>query len=143
MPLMPKRFVRVSSRPRRDPSIRGIDGRRKVARPDMRFVPVRTEDQRAVLMTQRTRDFRVRRQTQLGNAIRVHPGEFGLVVARGVHTIERRLTLADAATLAAPAHQSILLLAGQFRETHARIEAVTTAIKAEAQKDAVARRLQI
>ena len=108
----------------------------------MRFVPVKTEDQQAVLMTHRTRDFLVRQQTQLCNAIRVHLGEFGIVVARGVHNIERLLTLADAATLPAPAHQSILLLAGQFRETHARIEAVTTDIKAEAQKNAAARRLQ-
>ena len=111
-------------------------------RPNMRFVPVKTEDQQAVLMTHRTRDFLVRQQTQLCNAIRAHLGEFGIVVARGVHNIERLLTLADAATLPAPAHQSILLLAEQFRETHARIEAVTTDIKAEAQKDAVARRLQ-
>ena len=83
----------------------------------MRFVPVKTEDQQAVLMTHRTRDFLVRQQTQLCNAIRVHLGEFGIVVARGVHNIERLLTLADAATLPAPAHQSILLLAEQFRES--------------------------
>jgi transposase len=64
------------------------------------------------------------------------------VVAKGVHNIERLLTLAEEAALPAPAHQSILLLAEQFRDTHNRIEAVTTEIKAEAQSNEVAKRLQ-
>ena len=102
-------------------------------------------------MTHRARDFLVRQQTQLAvapqvrfqrNAIRAHPGEFGIVTAKGVHNVERLLTLAEAASLPAPARQSIQLLADQFRDTHDRIEAITTGIKAEAQKDAVAKRLQ-
>ena len=113
-----------------------------VTRPNMRFVPVKTEDQQAVLMTHRARDFLVRQQTQLANAIRAHLGEFGIVTAKGVHNVERLLTLAKAASLPAPARQSIQLLADQFRDTHDRIEAITTGIKAEAQKDAVAKRLQ-
>jgi transposase len=113
-----------------------------VTRPNMRFVPVKTADQQAVLLTHRTRDFLVHQQTQLCNAIRAHLGEFGIVVAKGVHNIERLLTLAEEAALPAPAHQSILLLAEQFRDTHNRIEAVTTEIKAEAQSNEVAKRLQ-
>ena len=120
-------------------------------RHDMRFVPVKTEDQQAALMRHRTRDFLVRQQTQLSvapqarfqrNAIRAHLGEFGIVTAKGVHNVERLLTLADAASLPAPARQSIQLLADQFRDTHDLIEAITTGIKAKVQKDAVAKRLQ-
>lgn len=113
-----------------------------VTRPSMRFVPVKTEDQQATLMTHRARDFLVRQQTQLSNAIRAHLGEFGIVTAKGVHNVGRLLSLAEAASLPAPARQSIQVLADQFHDTHERIEAITTDIKAEAQRDAVARRLQ-
>lgn len=113
-----------------------------VTRPNMRFVPVKTEDQQAVLMTHRVRDFLVRQQTQLANAIRAHLGEFGIVTARGVHNVARLLSMAEAAALPEPARQSIRLLAEQFRDTHDRIDAITTDIKAEAQADAVAKRLQ-
>ena len=109
----------------------------------MRFVPVRTEDQQAALMRHRTRDFLVRQQTQLSNAIRAHLGEFGIVVAKGVHNVERLLTLAEEAALPEAARQSIRLLAEQFRDTHGRIEKVTAEIKADAQDNAVAKRLQI
>jgi transposase len=113
-----------------------------VTRPSMRFVPVKTEDQQATLMTHRARDFLVRQQTQLSNAIRAHLGEFGIVTAKGVHNVGRPLSLAEAASLPAPARQSIQVLADQLHDTHERIEAITTDIKAEAQRDAVARRLQ-
>jgi transposase len=43
----------------------------------MRFVPVKTEEQQALLMSHRMRDFLVRQLTQLANAIRAHLGEFG------------------------------------------------------------------
>ena len=101
-------------------------GAANVTRPNMRFVPVKTEDQQAALMRHRTRDFLVRQQTQLSvapqvrfqrNAIRAHLGEFGIVTAKGVHNVERLLTLADAATLPEAARQSIRLLAEQFRNS--------------------------
>lgn len=113
-----------------------------VTRPNMRFVPIKTKDQQATLMTHRTRDFLVRQQIQLSNAIRAHLAEFGIVVAKGVHNVGRLLTLAEDATLPAQARQSIRLLAEQFRDTHARIDMITATIKACAQGDAVAGRLQ-
>lgn len=39
-----------------------------VTRPSMRFVPVKTDDQQAILMMHRTRDFLVRQLTQVTNA---------------------------------------------------------------------------
>lgn len=113
-----------------------------VARPNMRFVPVKTEAQQAVLMTHGTRDFLVRQQTQLSNAIRAHLAEYGIVAAKGVHNVAHLLALAEDAVLPAAARQSIQLLADQFRDTHARIDQVTATIKAEAQSNEVAKRLQ-
>jgi transposase len=54
-----------------------------VTRPSMRFVPVKTAEQQAVLMLHRTRDLLVRQRTLLINAMRGHLAEFGLVAAQG------------------------------------------------------------
>lgn len=67
-----------------------------VVQPSMRFVPVKTPGQQAVLMQHRVRDFLVRQRTQLANAIRAHLCAFGIVVAKGFHHIERLLGEAGA-----------------------------------------------
>jgi transposase len=54
-----------------------------VTRPSMRFVPIKSADQQALLMLHRTRDLLVRQRTQLINALRAHLAEFGLVAATG------------------------------------------------------------
>ncbi|MFV0409160.1 MAG: IS110 family transposase, partial [Paracoccus sp. (in: a-proteobacteria)] len=58
-----------------------------VSRPSMRFVPVKREETQALLMTRKAREFLVRQQTQTVNAIRAHLGEFGIVVAQGIHNM--------------------------------------------------------
>lgn len=50
--------------------------------------------------------------------------------------------MAEDPALPEPARQPIVLLAGQFRDTHRRIEVITTDIKAKASEDPVARCLQ-
>jgi transposase len=55
-----------------------------VSRPNMRFVPVKSADQQAVLMLDRTRALLIRQQTMLANAFRAHLAEFGIVVAQGM-----------------------------------------------------------
>ena len=54
-----------------------------VTRPSMRFVPIKSADQQALLMLHRTRDLLIRQRTQLINALRAHLAEFGLVAAIG------------------------------------------------------------
>ena len=54
-----------------------------VTRPQMAFVPVKSEDQQAVLMLHRTRDLLVGQRTMLINALRAHLAEFGIVAAQG------------------------------------------------------------
>jgi transposase len=51
-----------------------------VTRPNMRFVPVKSADQQAVLMLHRTRALLIRQQTMLANAFRAHLAELGIVV---------------------------------------------------------------
>jgi len=52
-------------------------------RPTMRFAPLKSREQQAVLMIHRTRDLLVRQRTMLINALRGHMSEFGIVVAQG------------------------------------------------------------
>ena len=63
-----------------------------VQRPNMRFVPVKTVDQQAVLMAHRTRSLLVRQRTMAANALRAHLAEFGLVANPGVTNL---IKLAD------------------------------------------------
>jgi len=53
-----------------------------VARPTMRFVPVKSTDQQAVLVLHRSRDLLVKQRTMLINALRCHLAEFGIVAAQ-------------------------------------------------------------
>jgi transposase len=113
-----------------------------VSRPSMRFAPVKAEAQQAVLMMHRTRDFLVRQLTQATNAIRAHLAEFGIVVPKGVHNVERLLTMAEEAALPEGVRNSVKLLGEQFRDTPERIEDVTAEIRKTAENDEAARRLQ-
>jgi len=53
-----------------------------VTRPAMRFVPIKTIDQQAVLVLHRSRDLLVKQRTMLINALRCHLAEFGIVAAQ-------------------------------------------------------------
>jgi transposase len=53
-----------------------------VTRPSMRFVPIKTKEQQAVLMLDRTRQLLVRQRTVTSNALRGHLAELGIVSAR-------------------------------------------------------------
>lgn len=54
-----------------------------VTRPNMRFVPIKTEDQQAALMLHKARELLVRQQTMLANALRAHMAELGMVAPLG------------------------------------------------------------
>lgn len=64
-----------------------------VARPTMRFVPVKTTDQQAVLMVHRARSVLVRQRVMLVNAMRSHLAEFGLVTGLGLAKTAALVTL--------------------------------------------------
>jgi transposase len=49
----------------------------------MRFVPIKSEAQQAMLVLHRARDLLVRQRTSLVNALRGHLAEFGVVLPKG------------------------------------------------------------
>ena len=110
-----------------------------VTRPTMRFVPVKSAERQAALLDHKTRDFLVRQRTQLVNTIRAHLSEFGVVVAKGIHNIERLLTAAD--QLPATAQAAVEMLAEQLRETQEKIEELTARIESAQKTDPLAKRL--
>jgi transposase len=55
-----------------------------VTRPTMRFVPIKTAEQQAVLMLHRTHDLLVRQRTMLVNALRGHMAELGVIAPQGI-----------------------------------------------------------
>ena len=110
-----------------------------VTRPTMRFVPIKSAERQAALLDHKARDFLVRQRTQTVNAIRAHLGEFGIVVARGIHNVARLLEAArDVPKAARPALE---LLAGQLHDLEERIEEANTRITAAQRDDPLARRL--
>jgi len=110
-----------------------------VTRPTMRFVPVKSAERQAALLDHKTRDFLVRQRTQLVNTVRAHLSEFGIVVAKGVHNVDR--LLAATTELPATARPAVDLLADQLRDTQEKIDELTDRIEAVQRTDPLARRL--
>jgi transposase len=115
-----------------------------VSRPNMRFVPIKTVDQQAVLALHRARALLVRQRTQLANAIRGLLGEFGIVVPKGIRRLaELRVRAADTAPDGLPdeARSAVTLLFRQLEVTRDRIGAVEAGILAWHARSEVSQRL--
>jgi transposase len=62
-----------------------------VSRPNMRFVPIKTIEQQAILSVHRVRQGFVKARTAQGNQIRGLLGEFGLIIPQGINHIFERV----------------------------------------------------
>lgn len=98
-----------------------------VTRPSMRFVAIKSEACSSVLVLHRTRDFLVRQRTQIGNAIRAHMTEFGIIAAKGAQNVERLKEQLD--RLPEAARMPVSLLFDQLAETDKRIARLTDEIE--------------
>src|SRR5947209_16714557 len=65
-----------------------------MSRPDMRFVPIKSADQQAVLMLHKTRELLVKQRTMIVNALRGHLSEFGLIAAKGIQRVHELVAMA-------------------------------------------------
>jgi transposase len=64
-----------------------------VTRPSMPFVPIKTVESQGALMIHRARQLLVEQRTRLGNAIRGHMAEMGIVTAQGQRGLAALLAL--------------------------------------------------
>jgi transposase len=101
--LIPPTYVKAYVRRQKNDAADAAAICEAVSRPSMRFVPVKSEDQQAVLMLHRTRALLVGQRTALICALRGHLAEFGLVSPTGPRNLPPLLAiLADEADASVP-----------------------------------------
>ena len=104
-----------------------------VARPNMRFVPVKSVEQQAVLSLHRVRQGFVKARTAQANQIRSLLGEFGLIMPAGIsHIAERVPDLLEDTSNALPGslRQLITRLTEHFKDLDQLVDEFETEIKA-------------
>lgn len=109
--------------------------------PTMRFVPVKTVEQQAILAWHSCREGWIKERTALINRARALLTEFGLVIPR---LADRLLTalpkLVDDPRLPDPIHALLLEVREQLATLHARLSRCDAHIAAHAKSDAIAKR---
>ena len=70
-----------------------------------------------------------------------HPGEFGIVVPKAIHDVERLIMACEQAGLPAAARKALKLLADQLVDTQKKIDDLTADIRADAKANEAAQRL--
>lgn len=116
-----------------------------VARPTMRFVPVKSEEQQGLLMLHRTRELLIRQRTMLINALRAHLAEFGIVMRQGRAGVDMLIALLEDDEhdlLPAMAREALLPLAAQLEDGRARIALIDRRIHAWHRSNEQSRRLE-
>jgi transposase len=113
-------------------------------RPEMRFVPPKTEEQQARAILFRARERLVHQRTELSNALRALLYEYGYAVPQGPVHVKRitEIVAAENCDLPELAREEAQDLLEQIAEKTARIEAKTRKIATVAAQTGTARRLQ-
>lgn len=115
-----------------------------MSRPPLRerFVAIKSAEQSAAQMLLGTRDGLLQRCTQLGNTIRGHAAEFGLVTPKGLaHVTPLLERIASDETVPALAKEQFAILGEEFVELGPRIAQLEKKLKAFQRSNEVCRRL--
>jgi transposase len=116
-----------------------------VGRPHLRFVPIKTAEQQAVLVLHRARSLLVGQRTELICAARSHLAEFGIVAGQGKGAFNGLVELVrDGNRFELPelALHALRLLSGQIDELTQRIKALEEQIVAWHRRNEASRRLE-
>ena len=116
-----------------------------VARPNMRFVSVKTVEQQAVLSLHRTRQGFVKARTAQANQIRGLLAEFGLIIPKGISNIAKRVPelIEDASNeLTGSLRMLIQRLMDHLKELDRQVGELETQIKAWHRTSETSRRLE-
>jgi transposase len=95
-----------------------------MSRPGMRFVPVKSAEQQAMLMLLGVRDLLVKERTMLINAMRGHAAEFGVIAAKGPVKVAELLQRAQDAGVPALARAMLGVLFDQVAAIETRLKAL-------------------
>ena len=116
-----------------------------VTRPNMRFVPVKTEEQQGVLVLHRSRDLLMRQRTMILNAIRAHFAEFGITAAQGPRKVVElilRLREDSASDLPETARSALQALAVQLDSLGQEIRTIERQLMAWHRQNQASQRLE-
>jgi len=112
------------------------------SRPDIKFVPIKTVEQQAVLASHAARSLLVKQRTMLANALRGLAAEFGLAVPKGLPKLEELMALISAEeSLPAAGRQAMEELHAHGQAVAERLVTLEERIVRHARQDATARRL--
>lgn len=114
-----------------------------LGRPTMRFVPVKTVQQQAVLAVHGARALLVRQRTMVANALRAALSEIGIVAAQGIKGLRELMQQLEAPSSAVPEMMrgALSVLAQQWHMLDTAERALERQIKRAALADQQARRL--
>ena len=115
-----------------------------VTRPTMRFVPIKTAEQQAVLMLHRTRDLLVRQRTMLVNALRGHMAELGIIAPQGIARVADLMAVLlgeDTTNVPALAREALRGLAAELEALDRRVKEIEVAILTWHKDNEASRRL--
>jgi transposase len=113
-----------------------------VRRPNMRFVPVKTREQQAILTVHRVRESYVKARTAQANQIRGLLGEYGMVLPQGVKQLARVRELLDQTEdLPEVFKQMIGMQLDHLKELEARILEAERQIQQWQREDEASKRL--
>jgi len=116
-----------------------------VSRPNMRFVPVKNEEQQSILVLHRSRDLLMRQRTMILNAIRAHLAEFGIIAAQGPRKVVElviRLREEDSLEIPALARRALMALAAQLDSLAIEIRGIEQQLMAWHRQSADSQRLE-
>jgi transposase len=114
-----------------------------VTRPNMRFVPVKSEEQQGVLVLHRVRELLVRQRTMLVNSLRAHMAEFGIIVPQGIQRLPELVVALQDETTGIPqiARQALAATVVQIDNLTTSIRQMERRIAAWCRTNVSARRL--
>jgi transposase len=111
-------------------------------RPGMHFVPVKSLTQQAQGMVLKVRDTLIGHRTALGNTIRGHAAEFGIVVGKGIRAVVPLLSAIEQEAAVPPeAKEMFALLGRQIEEIGARIKEIDAKLNVAHKASEVSTRL--
>jgi transposase len=142
--LMPPQYVRPYVKTNKHDAADAEACCEAVQRPGMRFVPVKHEQQQALLMLHRIRDRLIAERTGTINAIRGHMAEFGLVAAQrgaGFKDLIAIVSDFDDPRLPPLARELLVVQVEHLRQIEARITALDARLVRQARDDEACRRL--
>jgi transposase len=142
--LMPPQYVRPYVKTNKHDAADAEAICEAATRPSMRFVPVKTADQQAVLLMHRARELLVRQRTMLANALRAHAAEFGIVAPKGIQRLPElhaAVAVSDEDQIPALARPVLQALTDQIEAVDARILEIERQLLAWHRSSAASRRL--